>query len=76
MTDVIGNIFYDVKDDNMPVKVMIEFTDGKKKEFYALSSYDSTADGRLLYWTEEKTEDVISYPVSRIAEIIEKEVKE
>jgi hypothetical protein len=54
------------------VKVLIEFTDGRKKEFYASGSYDSTADGRILYWTEENTDDIISLPVSRISEIIEK----
>lgn len=45
------------------------------KVFYAEFSYDTIGDGRMVYWTEHETEDIISIPTALIAEIIEKEVE-
>jgi hypothetical protein len=58
------------------IKVLIEFMDGKKKDFYAEEGYCPTAQGRLIYWVQVETGDTISYPVSRISEVIEQDVPE
>lgn len=60
----------------MYYKVFIKFRDGKEKIFYAVESYNSTANGRILYWIEKDTMDIRSYPVEIIEEIIEQEIPE
>lgn len=56
-------------------KVTVYFKDGTNETFYAQSSYDDTADGRMLYWGLENG-DIISFPTSEIRKIVEQDVEE
>lgn len=51
-------------------KVNVLYLDGTDQAFYAISSYEYTADGRIVYWEKEGGE-IMSVPVHVIKRIIE-----
>lgn len=54
------------------IKVFIEFINGKTDVFYAEGSFESTAQGRIVYWTQDGGK-LVSYPVDVIFSIKEQD---
>ena len=58
------------------IRVILTLQGNSMEQFYAEDSYQDTSEGRVLYWREEKTGDLISYPISEIKKIVEQDIEE
>lgn len=65
--------------DEFQYKVKVSLSNGTSREFYADFSYDSTSQGRVVYWKsvllDGKRLDTYSIPTNMIVDIQEQDLQ-